>query len=82
MIKLADDTRLAGRRLRPGTDRLGHARRDIAIASELRRRHPDLEIDWLTQHLVTRMLGEAGERLHPASSRLASESAHIGVGKR
>jgi hypothetical protein len=61
---------------------LGHARRDIAIASELRRRHPHLEIDWLTQHLVTRMLGEAGERLHPASSRLASESAHIGVGKR
>jgi Serine hydrolase len=35
---------------------LGHARRDIAIACELRRHHPDLEIDWLVQHPVTRML--------------------------
>jgi pimeloyl-ACP methyl ester carboxylesterase/predicted glycosyltransferase len=56
---------------------LGHARRDIAIAAELRRRHPDLEIDWLAQHPVTRMLEDAGERVHPASHRLASESAHI-----
>ncbi len=56
---------------------LGHARRDLAIAAELRRLHPDLEIDWLAQHPVTRMLEDAGERVHPASSRLASESAHI-----
>ncbi len=56
---------------------LGHARRDLAIAAELRRHHPDLEIDWLAQHPVTRMLDDAGERVHPASSRLASESAHI-----
>jgi pimeloyl-ACP methyl ester carboxylesterase/predicted glycosyltransferase len=56
---------------------LGHARRDIAIASELRRHHPDLEINWLAQHPVTRMLEDAGERVHPASSLLASESAHI-----
>ncbi|MGH3302247.1 MAG: alpha/beta fold hydrolase [Streptosporangiaceae bacterium] len=56
---------------------LGHARRDIAVASELRRHHPDLEIDWLAQHPVTRMLQDAGERVHAASSRLASESAHI-----
>ena len=56
---------------------LGHARRDIAIAAELRRHHDDLEIDWLAQHPVTRMLDDAGERVHPASARLASESAHI-----
>jgi pimeloyl-ACP methyl ester carboxylesterase/predicted glycosyltransferase len=56
---------------------LGHARRDVAVADELRRHHPDLEIDWLAQHPVTRVLEEAGERVHPASSRLASESAHI-----
>ncbi len=56
---------------------LGHARRDLAIAAELRRLHPDLEIDWLAQHPVTRMLNDAGERVHPASFRLASESAHI-----
>jgi pimeloyl-ACP methyl ester carboxylesterase len=56
---------------------LGHARRDIAIATEQRRHHPDLAIDWLAQHPVTRMLDDAGERVHPASSRLASESSHI-----
>ena len=28
---------------------LGHARRDVAIARELRRLHPDLVIDWLAQ---------------------------------
>ena len=56
---------------------LGHARRDLAIARELRRLHPDLEIDWLTQHPVTRVLEEAGERVHPASTWLANESAHI-----
>jgi predicted glycosyltransferase len=56
---------------------LGHARRDLAIAQGLRRRHPDLQVDWLTQHPVTRMLADAGERIHPASAWLASESAHI-----
>jgi predicted glycosyltransferase len=56
---------------------LGHARRDIAIADELRLLHPDLQIDWLAQHPVTRMLEDAGETVHPASARLANESAHI-----
>jgi pimeloyl-ACP methyl ester carboxylesterase/predicted glycosyltransferase len=56
---------------------LGHARRDLAIARELRAHHPDLQVDWLAQHPVTRVLGDAGERVHPASAWLASESAHI-----
>jgi pimeloyl-ACP methyl ester carboxylesterase/predicted glycosyltransferase len=55
---------------------LGHARRDLAIARELRKRHPDLQIDWLAQHPVTAVLDAAGERVHPASAELASESAH------
>ena len=33
----------------------------------LRERHPDLEIDWLTQDPVTRVLAERGERVHPAA---------------
>src|SRR5215475_10315051 len=53
---------------------LGHAQRDAAIASELRRLHHDLEIDWLAQHPVTRVLEERGERIHPASAHLANES--------
>ena len=32
---------------------LGHARRDVAVAQELKRLRPDLEIDWLAQHPVT-----------------------------
>jgi pimeloyl-ACP methyl ester carboxylesterase/predicted glycosyltransferase len=56
---------------------LGHARRDVAIARELRRLHPDLEIDWLAQHPVTKVLEAEGERIHPASAYLANESRHI-----
>ena len=56
---------------------LGHARRDLAIARELRTLHPGLQIDWLAQHPVTRVLEASGERIHPASAHLASESGHI-----
>jgi predicted glycosyltransferase len=56
---------------------LGHAQRDVAIADELRKLHPDLEIDWLAQHPVTAVLETHGERVHPMSAELASESAHI-----
>ena len=56
---------------------LGHAQRDAAIADELRSLHPDLEIDWLAQHPVTKVLEARGERIHPASAQLANESQHI-----
>jgi pimeloyl-ACP methyl ester carboxylesterase len=56
---------------------LGHARRDVAIADELRKLHPDLELDWLAQHPVTAVLESRGERIHPASALLANESKHI-----
>jgi pimeloyl-ACP methyl ester carboxylesterase len=56
---------------------LGHAQRDVAIADELRKLHPGLEIDWLAQDPVTKVLAARGERIHPASAFLASDSAHI-----
>ena len=56
---------------------LGHAQRDAAIADELRKLHPDLEIDWLAQSPVTEVLEKRGERIHPASADLANESSHI-----
>ena len=56
---------------------LGHARRDVAIAEELRKLVPDLEIDWLAQDPVTRVLEAEGERIHPGSAQLANESHHI-----
>ena len=56
---------------------LGHARRDVAVAKELKKLEPDLHIDWLAQDPVTRVLEAEGETIHPASQWLASESAHI-----
>ena len=56
---------------------LGHALRDVAIARELRAQRPDLEIHWLAQDPVTRVLDARGETIHPASGLLAGESAHF-----
>jgi predicted glycosyltransferase len=47
---------------------LGHAGRDLAIANELRRLRPDVEIDWLAGDPATRFLEQAGERMLPESS--------------
>lgn len=56
---------------------LGHARRDVAIARELRKLVPNLQIEWLAQDPVTRFLEANGEAIHPASALLANESRHI-----
>jgi pimeloyl-ACP methyl ester carboxylesterase/predicted glycosyltransferase len=56
---------------------LGHAWRDVAIADELRRRVPGLEVHWLAQEPVATVLRERGETIHPASAELASEAEHI-----
>ncbi len=55
---------------------LGHVQRDLAIARELRRLEPDLQIEWLAQPPVTQVLEQNGETIHPMSKRLASESTH------
>jgi len=56
---------------------LGHVQRDLAIARELRKLHPDLEIDWFTVDPAARYLEREGERLHPITRRLANESRHF-----
>ena len=56
---------------------LGHARRDLAIADELRLLRPGLEVHWLAQHPVTELLERRSELIHPASAFLASESGHF-----
>ncbi|MPZ92385.1 MAG: alpha/beta fold hydrolase [Actinobacteria bacterium] len=56
---------------------LGHTLRDIAIADELRKKEPEIEIHWLTQNPVTKVLHERGETIHPAARHLASESGHF-----
>ncbi len=49
----------------------------MAIADALRKLHPDVEVDWLAQYPVTRVLEERGERVHPASAQMSSEVEHI-----
>jgi pimeloyl-ACP methyl ester carboxylesterase/predicted glycosyltransferase len=56
---------------------LGHSRRDVAIADELRKVRPDVQVDWLAQHPLTELLERRGERIHPASAHLTNESTHI-----
>jgi pimeloyl-ACP methyl ester carboxylesterase/predicted glycosyltransferase len=52
---------------------LGHVQRDLAIARELRRLRPDVEIDWLAESPVRQAAERGGERVHPASDLLPSE---------
>lgn len=52
---------------------LGHALRNVAIAKELRRLVPGLQIDWLAQNPVTRVLEAEGERVHPGSAQRGEE---------
>ncbi|HZQ49285.1 MAG TPA: alpha/beta fold hydrolase [Candidatus Dormibacteraeota bacterium] len=56
---------------------LGHAWRDVAIARQLRRQVPGLEVEWLAQPPLTTLLAKVGEKVHPASSDLAPESVHV-----
>ena len=56
---------------------LGHARRDVAIAEALQNLRPDIEIDWLAQDPVTRVLADRQQRVHPASAGLLSENAQF-----
>jgi pimeloyl-ACP methyl ester carboxylesterase len=56
---------------------LGHAWRDVAIATELRRIVPGLRIEWLAQPPLTTMLEACGEVIHPASKSLAPEATHV-----
>ena len=56
---------------------LGHVQRDLAIARELRKLEPDLQIDWFTVDPATRYLEREGEHVHPITRRLANESRHF-----
>lgn len=56
---------------------LGHVQRDLAIARELKKLQPDLEIDWFTVDPARTYLEREGERVHPITARLANESRHF-----
>jgi UDP:flavonoid glycosyltransferase YjiC (YdhE family) len=53
---------------------LGHITRDIAIASQLRKLLPEIEIEWLAAHPATTLLEEAGEKLVLGADQYANEN--------
>jgi len=60
-----------------GSIGLGHAVRDLAIANELKRQNPKLEILWLACEPASKLIEDAGEELLPESSQWANENINI-----
>ena len=56
---------------------LGHVKRDLAIATEMREKIPDLAIHWLCVDPVRSYLEGTGESIHPLSASLMDESKHF-----
>ncbi len=56
---------------------LGHVKRDLAIAAEMRKKIPDLTIHWLSVDPVRSFLEAIGEEIHPLSDALWNESSHF-----
>lgn len=53
---------------------LGHITRDIAIANQLRKLLPEVEIEWLAADPATTLLKENGEKLVPGVENYANEN--------
>src|SRR5918995_5263300 len=58
-----------------GSIGLGHVRRDLAIARELRRLDPGVEIAWLAGEPAGQVIAEAGETLLPEAAAYGDETA-------
>jgi UDP:flavonoid glycosyltransferase YjiC (YdhE family) len=59
-----------------GSIGLGHITRDLAIARQLRRQFPEVELSWLACHPATLLLNEAGEKLLPEADIYANANIH------
>lgn len=57
-----------------GSIGLGHVTRDMAIAVELRRLNPDVELHWLASHPASLALEQASEALLPEAGLYENES--------
>jgi UDP:flavonoid glycosyltransferase YjiC (YdhE family) len=53
---------------------LGHVTRDLVIAKELRKQHPDLDISWIAAAPSSMVLKDAGEKLLPEAEEWANEN--------
>jgi hypothetical protein len=72
MFRIMTDTRVL---YISGSIGLGHARRDLAIARELRRLDPGVEIAWLAGDPARQVITEAGETPLPESAAYGEETA-------
>lgn len=61
----------------PGGGGLGTARRDLKLADALRRRHPDLRVEWLARDPTRAMVRGHGETINPASADLPTLADHL-----
>jgi UDP-N-acetylglucosamine:LPS N-acetylglucosamine transferase len=53
---------------------LGHITRDLAIARELRKKNPEIDMSWLAAHPASEFLEEHGEKLVPAADQYANDN--------
>ena len=53
---------------------LGHATRDIAIARELRKEIPDIDLQWLAAEPAASLIREVGEKIVPESAEYANDT--------
>lgn len=57
-----------------GSIGLGHVTRDLVIARELRKHHPNIDISWIAADPASMVLKEAGEKLLPEAELWANEN--------
>lgn len=53
---------------------LGHITRDLAIAKELRKQIPDIELSWLASNPANQLIKETGEKLLPEADMYANDN--------
>ncbi len=53
---------------------LGHITRDLALARELCRQNPEVEISWLAAHPASLLLKDAGENVLPEAEQYANDN--------
>jgi UDP-N-acetylglucosamine:LPS N-acetylglucosamine transferase len=59
-----------------GSIGMGHVTRDLAIAGQLRKQYPEVELSWLASHPATIPLKDAGEKLLPETDKYANANIH------
>ena len=59
-----------------GSIGLGHVTRDVAIATQLRKQYPEVELSWLASHPAILLLKEAGQKLRPEADKYANVNIH------